>query len=458
MPPGLETRAIAAQIAQWLNTVGFYWLLGAGLLVLFAWQRRRRLFETVILVAAGWLLLRALSLFLPVLTPCLAPNADLALGLLVTAALSYLLPLRRWQRFASLLLLALAAAVQAYALGCTIVGSPGLWLALGLALGALLLAWVLGRWRTGRRFKQRMAMRVDTWSTVLARVPVSVDIRGALQTQLCRHLGLAVAHLEPLAADGAHTSTPIVVQGITPAGEQQRYFIKIITQRNWQGALVHWIALWLQHRDRMKTGPLWPTLKALAEHEHYMGLIFDSLGVPVPPPHGLYRLDDAVYALVTEYLEGAHPLRSLGGMSRDFVAAGFLALRRLRAADLAHRDIKASNIMVLPNDGFAFVDLAAAVSNAGPRRLDEDLADLLAIMAMHHPPEDVVAIARSVLGQAVLRRTLPYLHHATLNSETQKMVPLTLPRELRRLIFLGGQPEEVPSDETRECPIGQPPG
>ena len=138
------------------------------------------------------------------------------------------------------------------------------------------------------------------------------------------------------------------------------------------------------------------------------------------------------------------------------MAAGFLALRRMRAADYAHADIKASNIMVLPGEQFAFVDLAAAVNNAGPRRRDQDLADMLAAMAMHHRPEGVVAIARSMVGQKALRAAAPYLHRSTLNVETQKIVPLELPRTLRTLIALGGEPEEVPEEEEPVCTLPKP--
>jgi len=447
----LDLRALAAQIAQVLAAIGFFWLLGWLLLALFAWERRRRFIEPALLAGLTWLALLALGELLLALTPCLAPNAALALGLLGVVVLCFALPLRAWQRYSVLFLTAFAMATQAYAQGCA--GPAALWIGLGSAAGAALALWLLGRWPAGLRLWQRFAINIDNRTTRLARTPVRADIQATLEAQLCRHLRLAVAHLQPLSADGAHTSTPLVVDGLTPAGEPQRFFVKIITQSNWQAALIHGITRWLQHRDQLKIGPLWLTLRSLAEHEHYMGLLFRDIGVPTPRVQGLYRLDPEVYALVSDFLEGARPLRSLGEVQAPFVTDGFLALRRMRAADYAHADIKASNIMVLPGERFAFVDLAAAMNNAGPRRQEQDLSDLLVALAMHHPPESVVAIARSVLGQKVLRRAVPYLHRSTLNVETQKIVPLDLPRTLRRLIALGGEPEEAPEAEEPICPI-----
>jgi hypothetical protein len=419
-------------IAQFLAAVSAYWMAAALALLMFALKRRPGILNTLISVAIAWLLLRGLGALLRLLVPCFAPDSEAAFGFVAAIALIYLLPLRLWQRGLCLGLVVLTAATRSFALGCRVPGELGLAASAALAAGTLL--WLLSRWPAARQLWQRASLALDNWGALQSRIALTPPLQAVLAARLCRHLGVTVERLEPVGGPGVHASTPVVLAGRDREGRPCRYFVKIVSRQNWQSSVVYEGMRWLQHRGRFRSGPMWPSLKALVEYEHYMLLLFSASGVPVPRPQGVYRLERHVYALVTDYLEGAQSPREVGQVSAACVRQALEALRRMRAADLAHLDLKASNLLVLPGQRVALVDLALAEYAAGPRRLARDLADMLAALAMHHGPQGVVASAREIIGLEGLRQASTYLHRGLINEEMGKMLPPDLLSELRRLI------------------------
>lgn len=424
--------SIIAAIAYYLAVASAYWIAAALALAFFALRRRPGMEGVILTAAAVWLVLRAVGAILRLSIPCLAVDAESSFGLVVTLVLLCVLPLRLWQRAACLAIVGVTAATRAYILHCQVPGAVVL--AIGLIALLALLLWLAGRLPPLRRQWQRLSLAIDNWGARQARVALNPRIMAVLAARLRQHLGFTIEEVQPIGGAGVHASTPVVLRGRTAAGEAHTYFGKIVTWSNWRSSLVFEALTWLQHRDGGPRGPLWASLKTLVEYEHYMLLLFTDLGVPVPRPHGVYRLARGVYVLVTDYLEGAQPLRGAGRVSAGYVAQALHALRRLRDANCAHGDIKASNLVVLPGERFALVDLALADYVAGPRRLARDLADMLVVLAMHHEPEQLVAMACEIIGHEGLRHALRYLHRSRLNVETQKLVPLELPRELRGLI------------------------
>lgn len=428
---GLDAGAIVAEVATVLTAISAYWLAAGLALLFFGLRRQRDLLNALLTLAGVWLLLRALGAILRLLVPCIAPHAESSFGFVVALTLAVLLPLRLWQRLLCLAIVAAMALSRSLALGC---GLPReLALAAGLVALGVALFWLLGHWMPARQLWQRAALAVDDWSSARARTELTPTLLAVLAARLRQHQGFVTEDVQPVGARGVHASTPVVVYGRAADGRPQRYFAKIITTTNWQSGLVFELGDRLAARGKAH-GPIWPSLKLLVEHEHYMLLLFQRLGVLAPQPHGVFRLERRVYALVTDYLEGVQTLRELGEVSAGYVGQALRALQRLRQADCTHGDIKASNLVLLPGDRFAFVDLALAQYVAGRRRLARDLADMLVVLAMHHDPEAVVAMAREVIGDEGLRQACAYLHRRRLNVETRQMAPLELPRELRRLI------------------------
>lgn len=423
---------IIAGIAYYTALVSAYWVAAALALAFFALRRRPGIVGVAITAAIVWLLLRAVGAILRLLIPCIAVDAEASFGFVVALALVYILPLRLWQRVACLAIVGLAAATRAYALHCQV--PNGLIAAAGLIALVALLLWLLGRWSPLRTRWQRLSLAIDNWGSRRARVTLNPQLTAVLAARLHQYLGFTVDEMQPLGVAGVHASTPVIIQGRTAGGEARHYFAKIVTSGHWRLSVLFESLTWLQYRGQGRRGPIWSSLKSLVEYEHYMLLLFTGLGAPVPRPRGVYRLARGVYALVTDYLEGAQSLRGAGPVSAAYVGEALRALRRLRDADCAHSDIKASNLVLLPGEHFALVDLALAEYVAGPRCLASDLADMLVVLAMYHEPQAVVALACEIIGREGLSRARVYLHRSRLNVETQKMVPLELPGQLRELI------------------------
>ncbi len=431
-PTGLDPRAIVAAVAEFLVAASAYWVAAGLALLFFATRRRSGLVINLVIATVLWLILRAIGAILQLLVPCIAPNPELAFGFIVALALVYLLPLRLWQRGLCLAIVALAAGTLAYATRCQVPGE--IILAAGLLILGGFLAWLLGRTPGARRLWQRIALPLDNWSARQARTAVTPTLAAVFVARLRQRFGLTVDSLEPLGAAGVHASTPLIVTGHTADGQRCHYFAKIISTQNWLTSAIYELWRWLRLRGHARAGPIPPTLKSLVQYEHYMLLVFADLGVPAPRPKGLFRLERRVYALVSEYLEGVQSLRDVGEVSAVYVTRALEALRRLRDADCAHRDIKASNMMVLPGNRFALVDAAQAEIVAGRRRLAQDLADMLVVLAMHHDPAAVIAMAQEIIGPEGLHDAKRYLHTAFINNETQKLLPVGLTRQLRHLI------------------------
>lgn len=419
-------------LALFLTQVGAYWIAVALALLFFALRRRPGVLNTLLSMAIFWLVLWGLGTLIGLFIPCLAADTAAALGLMVAIVLSLILPLRLWQRLIPLALVALTAATRCVALGCRVPGD----LALGLGVPALVLAvlWLLGRWPASREVWRRASLALDNWLTPQLRLPLTPSVVAVLAARLRQHLGFALEGLQPVDAEGVHASTPLILSGRDREGRPRRLFAKIVGLRNWQTSTAHQVLRWLQHGGRLQVGPLRPTLKALVEHEQHMLLLFAEAGVPVPRTWGVYRLQRRAYALVSDYLEGARSLRGLGQVSDAYVTQAFAALQRMRQADLAHRDLKASNLVVLPGERFALVDLALAESVAGQRRLARDLADMLVALAMHHDPAGVVRIAGEAVGLRALGQARRFLHVGEVNTETARMVPPELLPRLRELV------------------------
>jgi undecaprenyl-diphosphatase len=138
--------------------------------------------------------------------------------------------------------------------------------------------------------------------------------------------------------------------------------------------------------------------------------------------------------------------RAVPGTSLDRLAAAAISddvLRRLwgevaklRAARIAHRDLRLANVVVDPAGEPWIVDFGFAEAAASPRRLAQDVAELLVSLACRVGPERAVAAAATVLGRDALIDAAPLLQPLALSAATRRAVrrqPQVLD-ELRRRV------------------------
>jgi uncharacterized membrane protein YbhN (UPF0104 family) len=93
---------------------------------------------------------------------------------------------------------------------------------------------------------------------------------------------------------------------------------------------------------------------------------------------------------------------------------------RLRDARIAHRDLRLANVMVDAEGRAWVVDFGFAEAAAGPPRLDQDVAELLASSALAVGPQRAVTAAAGTLGPQAVARALPLLQPLALSAATRQ--------------------------------------
>jgi undecaprenyl-diphosphatase len=278
--------------------------------------------------------------------------------------------------------------------------------AAGWATGSLV-HWVLG---------------VPRWEPSVARV-----------TALLARYGLPVRTLRP-ANTAARSSHPF--EAVDEDG--RRRFVKVLDpdrfERDWLYRLYRLVAV-LDRKDADAVAPL----GRQAEHEAVAAMTARERGVRAPAVV-LARGSDRGAVVVQEFVPG----RTLdsGNASPPLLTAVWQQVALLHAARIAHSDLVASSILVDDAGRPWLVDFGNAVTGADDAELADDVAELLASLAMRTDVGPVVDTALAVLGATALGAALPGLAPLSLSAVTraeERAAPgrlSALRREVRRRLDL----------------------
>jgi glycosyltransferase 2 family protein len=240
-----------------------------------------------------------------------------------------------------------------------------------------------------------------------------------------RDAGLAVDRLALERADGGRAQ--LYTATLDDGG---RAFVKVYARDSRDADL-----LYRSYRTLLLRGPNDDrpalSLGQDVEHEALLLLIAQRADVTCPRLEVLTALPDGSMALAVEYVDGM-PLDALEPEAIDdaLLDAVWRHVQGLHAARLAHRSLRAANILVSGANP-VIIDLGFGTESAEPRTQAIDRAELLVSLATLVGVERALASGVRTLGPHELATAAPYLQPLALSAATRKQANKTLLRDLR---------------------------
>ena len=232
-----------------------------------------------------------------------------------------------------------------------------------------------------------------------------------------RSAGLPVTCVEPAGVE-AKGSRPFVAV----TGDGRRLFIKALGSDQRDADLLYRAYRFARLRDVGDTRPAGSVLRSV-EHQALIGALAERAGVRVPRVDRVIKAGGGTALLAMDRVDGS----SLGllpaqQISDDLLRQLWAEVDRLHRAGIAHRSLRAANVMV---DGdllpwltdFSFSELSAT-----QRQKDLDVAELLASLAVLAGADRAVSSAAAVIGARQLAAAVPLLQPLALSAATRHAI------------------------------------
>ncbi len=283
-------------------------------------------------------------------------------------------------------------------------------------LGLLLVA--LARLLTGTVLPMELLLAIATGVSSGAGVLVAFGVPdrriGADEiAEALRSAGLPVESVRP-ADVVAKGSRPFAAAG----ADGQRWFVKALGSDQRDADLLYRAYRAVRLRNVGDTRPAASLFQAV-EHQALVGLMAERAGVFVPRVDRVVRADGTAL-LVMEWVDGCSLDRvPADQINDDLLTRLWAEVERLHRAGIAHRSLRAANVMV-SRDGLPRVaDFSFAELGATPRQMDLDVAELLASLATLVGEDRAVSTAVAVLGAQGVALAVPLLQPLALSAGTR---------------------------------------
>jgi undecaprenyl-diphosphatase len=159
------------------------------------------------------------------------------------------------------------------------------------------------------------------------------------------------------------------------------------------------------------------TPKQQVEHEAFVSLLAERAGVRTPRVVATVE-SNRTTLLVEERIAG-HSLDDDEDLAPAFLDDAWRLVARLRAARIAHRDLRLANILADADGRAWLIDFGFAEASASDRALAGDVAGLLASSALMVGADKAVASAVAVLGPQIVGEAVPLLQPLALSAATR---------------------------------------
>ena len=216
----------------------------------------------------------------------------------------------------------------------------------------------------------------------------------------------------------AKGSRPFVA--VTEAGGH--LFIKAVGSDQRDADLLYRAYRFARLRDVGDTRPAASLIQAV-EHQALVGTMAERAGVRVPRIDRVIRAADGTVLLAMERVDGC-PLDQLPAqrISDELLRRLWAEVDRLHRAGIAHRALRAANVMVDDAGQTWLTDFSFSDLTATQRQKDIDLAELTASVAPLVGADRAVSGATAVIGARGVAAVVPLLQPLALSAATRHSI------------------------------------
>ena len=232
-----------------------------------------------------------------------------------------------------------------------------------------------------------------------------------------RSAGLPVRSVQPAQVD-TKGSRPFVAD----TDDGQHLFIKVLGSDQRDADLLYRAYRFVRLRNVGDTRPAASLIQAV-EHQALVALMAERAGVHVPPVDQVIKTPDGTVLLAMERVDGRAldqvPARQISG---ELLRRLWAEVDRIHHAGIAHRSLRAANIMVDAEGRPWLTDFSFSELAATQRQKDLDVAELLASLATLVDADSAVASAAAVMDASELAAAVPLLQPLALSAATRHAV------------------------------------
>jgi glycosyltransferase 2 family protein len=202
----------------------------------------------------------------------------------------------------------------------------------------------------------------------------------------------------------------------------QRWFIKALGTDQRDADLLYRAYRAVRLRNVGDTRPALSLFQAV-EHQALIGVMAERAGMIVPSVRRVIKAGDDTALLVMDWVDGGS-LEQLptGQITDDLLVRLWADVGKLHQAGIAHRSLRAANVMLSAGGRPTIVDFSFSELSATRRQMDLDVAELLASLATLVGEDRAVSAAVKVLGAEGVAPAVPLLQPLALSAGTRRAV------------------------------------